>query len=125
MTRRYYYRPWKDASLVSALHFLRCRIIRDGEPGLGHVDVLLRQLGADPEALPLPAKRPDHFKRNELRRAILDALRDGPLRGGEIADRVRGNLDPKLAYKCTYQGLAHMKEAGLVRRDGPLWGLAP
>lgn len=118
---RYYYRPWKDDSLISALHFLRCRIVREGEPGLDHVDALLRQLSVDPEILPIPDKRPKHFKRGELRRAILDALRDGPQTGAQIAERVGGGLDAKAAYKRTYAALHKMKAAGMVRHEGGVW----
>ena len=107
--------------MVSALHFMRCRIIRDGDSGLVHVDALLRQLGVDPDTLPIPKKRDKHFKRNELRRAVLDVLRDGPLSGAEIADRVRGDLDPKAAYRRTYQALSGMKKAGLVGHRKRKW----
>ncbi len=115
---RYYYRPWKDESLVSALHFLRCRIVRNGEPGLDHVDALLRQLGVEPDALPMPTKVNRSYKRGEARRAILGALRDGPLTGRQIADRLDGYGSPERAYKYAYQALHRMKDRGLVVNDG-------
>lgn len=126
---RYYYRPWKDESLVSALHFLRCRIVREGEPGLDHVDALLRQLGVDPDTLPAPSKVSRSYKRGEARRAILEALRGGPLTGRQIADTLDGYGCPERAYKYTYQALNRMKRAGMVESgcgpDGCLWRLAP
>ncbi|MBV6637314.1 MAG: winged helix-turn-helix transcriptional regulator [Mameliella sp.] len=118
---RYYYRPWKDESLVSALHFMRCRIVREGKPGLEHVDALLGQLGVDPETLPIPQKIDKRFKRNELRRAILSTLREGPQTGAQIAEKVGYGLPPKAAYKRTYIALSAMKKAGLVRHEGRLW----
>ncbi|MDD9739764.1 hypothetical protein PVW47_08250 [Marinovum sp. SP66] len=123
MRQRYYYRPWKDESLVSALHFMRCRIIREGLEGQEHADALLCQLGVAPESLPLPRKIPHYFKRGELQRAIFDALRCGPLTGAEIAERVRAGLDPKAAYRRTYQALWAMQKNGMVQNDRGLWSL--
>jgi len=122
MTRRYYFRPFKPDTIVATLHHLRCIIVRDDQPGLDHVDALLRQLGADPDTLPMPRKVDKHFKRGELRRLVLSILRDGPLTGAELARRVQGNgLAYDLAYKRVYQCLAHMKKAGLVRCEGGVW----
>lgn len=118
---RYYYRPWKDESLASALHFLRCRMVREGDEGLEHVDALLSQLGVDPDSLPMPRKTPRHYARGELQRSVLDALRSGPQRSAEIAAKVQGDLDPKLAYKRTYQVLHRLKERGLVANEAGVW----
>jgi hypothetical protein len=121
--KRYYFRPWKDDTLISALHFMRCQIVRDGLEGLAHVDGLLRLRGIDPASLPMPDKRPKHFARGKLRIAILDALRNGPMTGADLARHVQGNaLDYAAAYKRVYQCLNHMQGAGLVRREGRLWG---
>ena len=120
---RYYYRPWKDESLVSALHFLRCRIVREGEPGLDHVDALLRQLGVDPDELSMPQKVPKAFKRGELQGAILGALRDGPKTGAEIAAVVRGDLPQKTAYKRVYIALSRMKARRMVRHEHGVWSV--
>ena len=122
MTRYYYYRPWKDSALIAALHFLRCRIIRDGEDGQEHVDALLRQLGADPDTLPLPRKVPKNaFAKNELKRAILDALRNGPKTGPDVT-RVVMQRAPHLTYKRVYKRIYirfHvLQRQGLVRREG-------
>ena len=121
---RYYYRPWKDESIVSALHVLRLRIVREDADGLDHVDALLRQLGVEPETLPMPRKTPKAFKRGELQRAVMAALRDGPLTGAEIAEKVRGDIPYQDAYKRVYGTLARMKGRGRVRREGRVW-LAP
>lgn len=120
---RYYYRPWKDESLVSALHFMRCRIMREGEDGLEHVDALLKQLGTDPDSLPMPQKRVKHFARGELQRHILEVVRDGPLTGRQISERVGFKLPPEAAYKRTYLALNAMKAKGMLRHEGRLWGL--
>ena len=125
MTRRYYYRPWKEETLVSALHFMRCQIVRDGAQGLDHVDALLRLRGVDPASLPMPDKRPKHFARGKLRIAILEALRQGPMTGAELARRMQGNgLEYAAAYKRVYQCLNRMLEAGIVRKDTGQWWLA-
>ena len=124
MTRRYYFRPFKPETIVATLHHLRCIIGRADDPGIEHVDALLRYLGTDPDTLPMPQKRPKHFARNELRRAILDALRSGPMTGAQIAEAVRGDLDPAAAYKRTYQALHKMKVNGMVRREGRVWLLS-
>lgn len=121
---RYYFRPFKHQTIVATLHHLRCIIVREDQPGLEHVDALLRQLGADPEALPMPRKVVPHFRRSELRIKILEALKDGPMTGREVAEMVRGDLPFKLAYKRTYQALAKMKLAGAVRHEERLWMLA-
>lgn len=126
MERRYYYRPWKDQTLVSALHFMRCKIARDGGDGLDHVDALLRLYGVDPESLPMPRLTPKHFARGKLRIAIMEALRGGPMAGVDLARRVQGNgLDFADAYKRVYQCLNAMQNAGIVQREGGKWRLAP
>lgn len=64
------------------------------------------------------------FERNELTRIVLDALADGPKRGGEIVanavskrpDMPRHVLQNRLSVK-----LWKMKQKGRVRRDGVLW----
>jgi hypothetical protein len=125
MTRRYYYRPWKEETLVSALHFMRCQIVRDGAEGLDHIDALLRLRGVDPDSLPMPEKRPKHFPRGKLQIAVMEALREGPMTGADLARRVQGNgLEYAAAYKRVYQCLNRMQAAGLVKREGRLWGLA-
>ena len=122
---RHFFRPMKDATVIGVLHNLRCEILRDGQDGLEHVDALLRLRGVNPASLRTYAKQPKHFRRGKLRQAVMDALRDGLMRGSDIARRVQGNgLDYPRAYRLTYQCLSSMKVRGLVRREGRLWGLA-
>lgn len=121
MERRYYYRPWKDETLVSALHFMRCRIVGEGDLGIEHVDALLRQYGVDPESLLMPQKRPKLFARRGLQPAILEVLREGPQTGAQIEEKVGDGLYSKAAYKRTYQALNRMKASGMVIHEGRFW----
>ncbi len=121
---RPHFRPITDKSVVSVLDFIRAVIVRDGLQGVEHADALLRLWGTDPASLPVPLKRPRHFKRSGLRRAILAALREsGPQTGAELAKRVGDGLEPKAAYKRTYAALVKMRGAGLVTHEGRLWRL--
>ena len=120
---RHFFRSMKDATVIGVLHNLRCAILRDGQDGLEHVDALLRLRGIDPASLRTYAKQPKHFRRGKLRLAVMEALRDGPMRGSDIARHVQGNgLDYPRAYRLTYQCLSHMKAKGLVTCEGRLWG---
>jgi hypothetical protein len=103
MTARHFFRPMKDATVTGVLHNLRCAILRDGLDGLEHVDALLRLRGVDPDSLRMYAKRPKHFGRGKLRCAVLEALRDGPMRGRDIARRVQGN-GLEYAHACRRRG---------------------
>lgn len=85
------------------------------------MDALLRQLGVEPEALPMPRKVVKRFKRGELRRAICVALRDGPLTGAQITDKVRGDMAYADVYRRVYGALDQMKAAGLVNHEGRMW----
>lgn len=125
MTRRYYYRPWKEETLVSALHFMRCQIIRGGAEGLPHVDALLALRGVDPASLPVPERRPKHFARGMLQIAITEALRGRPMTGGDLARKVQGNgLDYAGAYKRVYQCLNRMLAKEAVQKHEGMWRLA-
>lgn len=122
---RHFFRPMKDATVIGVLHNLRCAILRDGQDGLEHVDALLRLRGVDPASLRMYAKQPKRFARGTLRKAVLSALREGPARTSEIARRVLSNaMEYTRAYRCVYQCLDSMRKAGMVRRDGRLWGMA-
>ena len=118
------FRPLTDKHVVSVLHHVRSVIVREERAGLAHVDALLWQYGVDPETLPIVRKVPKHFKRGALRRAILDALRAGPLTGPEVAERVGDGLPPLLARRRAYSALRDMRSAGLVVHEQRLWGLA-
>ena len=124
MPRRQF-RPVTDAHVLSVLHHVRSVIVREERAGLAHVDALLWQYGVDPETLPIVRKVPKHFKRGALRRAIMDALRAGPLTGPEVAAKVADGLPPPLARRRAYSALRDMRAAGLVMHDGRLWRLRP
>ncbi len=126
MTRRYY-RPIKDETIISTLHYMRQHIGREGLPGMEHVEALLEQWGVDPDTLTSPRKRPKLFAKGELRRLVLDALREGPQTGRQIADKVeaaRPDLPEGHAYKRVYICLWGLKKRRLVRNAGGVW-LAP
>lgn len=120
---RTYHRPIKEETITSVLHYLRQEAVREGLDGLRHVDALLRARGVDPETLVVPRKTPKAFARGELQKAILEALRGGPLTGAEIAAVVRGNLAHADAYKRVYIALNRMKGRGMVAHGGRLWHL--
>lgn len=90
------------------------------------MDALLLQLGVEPDDLPMPRKTDryyKYYKRGELQRGILDALRQGPLTGSEIAGKIQGDLDPKKAYKRTYITLTRLKKNGILINDCGMWQL--
>lgn len=123
---RTYYRPIKDDTIISVLHFIRQEIVRDNLDGLDHVDALLRLRGADPEALVTPYKRPKVFRKGELRQMVLDPLREGPQTGSEIARKVQVRkqvLTYEQAYRRVYICLNTLKRRGLVRHEGRVWSI--
>ena len=83
---------------------------------------LLRMRGIEPPRLVSRCSNP--FRRNQMRRAILEALRDGPQTGPEIVRHVMRYRDGwtfKDAQRRVSTALTKMKLAGLVRRDGWVW----
>ena len=123
---RAYFRPVTDRHVVSILHYVRSVVVREEMGGVEHVDALLRLWGTDPATLLVPQKRPKHFGRSGLRRALLAAMREhGPQTGAELARRIADGLEPRAAYKRTYAALHKMRAAGLVAHEGRLWGLTP
>ena len=116
-----------DETIDHVLLYLRAEIIREGLDNLECVDALLDMRAVDVSAYIVPQKRPKHFKRNQLRREILSALRSGPLTGPEIARAIstkHAGLTYKQAYKRVYIALDAMQERGLVGHEGRVW-LAP
>lgn len=113
-----------EATIRNALLYIRAECIRDGAPGIDHVDALLRLRGHDPDNFAFAKKAPKAFRRGDLQFAILTALRDGPRTGAAIAAQVKGDLDQKAAYKRVYIALHRMKAKGMVKHEGRLW-LAP
>lgn len=126
MTRRYF-RPLKRQTVIDTLHFVRQEMVREERDGLEHVDHLLRMYGAEPMALNMPRKTPKFFAKGELRRLVLEALRECPRTGRHIADFVqaaRPGLPDGHAYRRVYVCLWAMKRRGLLRHEGQLWRLA-
>ncbi|TCP40140.1 hypothetical protein [Rhodovulum marinum] len=116
-----------ETSIRNALLYIRAECLRDGAEGLEHVDALLRLRGHDPEAFGFAEKRPKAFKKGELRRLIVKALREGPKTGKEIAEAVRshhGGLTEVQAYRKVYSALDGMKKRGVVIHLSPDWRLA-
>jgi hypothetical protein len=120
---RYYLRPIKEDTIISSLHYMRAVTIRENAEGLEHIDALLRLRGVDPESLPVPQKFPKTFKRGQLTQAILRELREGPLRGGELARRLQGNLAYEDAYKKVYAALHRLKARGAVACERMVWAV--
>lgn len=83
MTRRYF-RPLKPKTVIDTLHYVRQEMVREERNGLEHVDHLLRMYGAEPMVLNMPAKTPKDFRKGELRRMVLEVLRDGPQTGAQM-----------------------------------------
>jgi hypothetical protein len=116
------FKAHKPETTTRALRNLRAQIIRDGGPGLEHVEALLKLRGDN--LGPVPRKAPlQRFRRGKLRVAIFAALRDGPCTGPEVVTRVceahglaYGNM-----YRSVYAQLGEMKKAGYVRHEGRLW----
>lgn len=67
------------------------------------------------------------FKRGGTKRIVMDALRGGPQTSWQLGEAIRAlrpEIGPDAAYNRAYQALKRLKDKGLVRRDGRLWGLA-
>ena len=123
---REYFRPVREDTILNVLHYLRAEIAREGLDGAEHVDALLRLRGHDPAARSIPAKVPKAFRRGELTRVILGALRDGPRTGRELAQAVEAASDGlhyRAAYKRTYVALNRLSTAGLVTHHKRWWRL--
>lgn len=115
-----------DKSIDGALLALRKQTIRGGGVGLEHVEALLALRGVPMPQVRAP-RRPDVARCRLMRLLVLAALRDGPKRVREIAATVavrRPELPAQAAYTRTGQALARLKRAGLVTREGRLWGLS-
>lgn len=121
-TQLYLYKP---ETITRTLRNLRAQIIRDGGPGLEHVEALLQLRGDN--LGPVPRKATCSFRRGKLRVAIFTALRAGPCTGPEVVGRVceAHGLNCDAMYRSVYAQLGQMKKAGQLRHEGRLWGLAP
>ena len=123
MARRYH-RPIKPETIRSVLLYLRDEIEREGLGGGEHVAALLAIRGWSEDAPPVPKRAPKHFGKGELRREVLTVLRDGPLRGREIAERVHARhraLTFAQVHKRVYLCLNVLKARGVVRNANGAW----
>jgi hypothetical protein len=117
----------QDRTITNALVALRKNIIRENLDGLDHVDALLLARGIDPAKVRVgPKRKPDFSRKGIMRLLVREALQDGPKRHPEVAALIlprRPELTPQDCYKRTGQALDRMQQAGMVRREGRLWGL--
>jgi len=116
-----------DKTTNISLYYLRAQIIRDGSPGLEHVDALLRLRGLDPAAMHVPTKSVVRFRSGEFQRAVLVQLWGGPKTVQEIADTFADRLahvdnwNRKMRVrKC----LRMFEGRGVVLREGLSWSAA-
>ena len=118
------FRPYKPETITRALVALRAELVREGGPGLEHVEALLQLRGHNLGPVPRKAVTPARFKRNRLRVAIYAALRGGPLTGPEIVRRVSEahGIAYEAVYRSVYTQLGMMKKAGRLAHEGQLWG---
>ncbi|WP_143152607.1 hypothetical protein [Marivita hallyeonensis] len=106
-----------DETINISLYYLRAQIIRNDADGLEHVEAIMRLRGLALDALSVPEKRNRRFRKGQLRQAILDELRKGPLTSRQIAEAI-GHERNNFAH--TLQAL---KARGVVQRDGRVWRL--
>jgi hypothetical protein len=113
-----------DDSIAISLYYLRGKIIREGGDGLDYVEALLRLLGREPDAMPVPVKTPRRFRNGQLRRTIMTMLRDAPMTSSQIADAIHP-LTPWRTRKQVIDTVRHtlnsMRATGFVRREGRMW----
>lgn len=119
MTRTYF-RPIKEDTIVSVLHFLRQEAEREGFDTLPHIDAILASRGIDPETPQTPRKTPHAFKKGELQRKVIEALRE-PRTGPEIVRAIDSPLPYSETYKRVYIVLQRLKGRGSVGREGRVW----
>jgi len=119
----------KAKSILSALLHIRAEIIRDDLDGLTYVDALLLARGFDPAKQTVQKKIPRYFPgRGKRRQSILSALRQGPGTSLEIAERVakmHPGLGDVVILGSISVGLTMLKQVGLVKHEGQVWGLRP
>lgn len=115
-----------ERTITSALTALRIRTVREGRPGLEHIEALLAIRGDN--LAPVPQAQPaNKFRKGELRRLILAALRGGPMTLREIAAHV-ADQRPAVAYADAYLrtsfAMSKLRRVGMVAHERPLWRLA-
>ena len=112
----------QDLTITNALVQLRAQIIRDGLAGLEHVEALLQMRGHNLGPVRRKAP-PQNFARGRLRAAIYAALREGPLTGPQIVERICAahGLACKAIYRSVYAQLGNLKRTGRIVHEGRLW----
>jgi hypothetical protein len=115
-----------DKTADSALCQLRASIIRDGLDGLAHAEALLAMRAVALERVPrkIPA---DSCGRREVKLIVLAPLRDGPKTATQIGGRfmvANPEIAPDRSMKRVWRSICGMRDRGVVRREGRLWGLA-
>jgi len=103
-----------------ALLQLRAEIVRGDLDGLSEVETLLRLRGIDPDAHHVPKPTPKNFKRGELTRSILRAIKDQPMRPWDITLKPRQDGRTVL-YQSVCMALVKLNERGLVVKEGRVW----
>lgn len=112
----------QDRTINNALLALRKQMIREGQDGLVHVEALLADRGVQMPAV-LPAKGLDVARRGQMRRQVLEAIRDGATLRQVTAHvaSLRPELSERQAYIRSGQCLARLKRDGRVKREGRVW----
>ena len=104
----------QERSIIGVLCHMRSEIIREKLEGLDHVEALMRLRGFDPASQHVRHKqRQNRFRQSQIKRAVIAALKDGPLTGRDMAARIhtqRPDLTYKEVYDRQYQALARMKQ---------------
>lgn len=117
------FRALRPETINSALLNLRAQIVREDDPGLKHVEALLRLRGV---ALPpVPGRQIRNFKRREMRRAVLAALATGPATSPELIERVAAahGLTAYEVETSVRSRLTGLRKAGVVGLEGRVWRL--
>jgi hypothetical protein len=119
-------RKLKPETITRALVALRAELIREGGPGLDHVEALLQLRGHNLGPVPRKPVTPARFRRNRLRVAIYAALRGGPLTGPQIVEWVSAahGLAYAAMYRSIYAQLHAIRKSGRVVREDRRWRLA-
>ena len=115
-----------DKSIDSALQALRRQMIREGQNGLCHVEALLRLRGIRLAKVP-PPMPDDCLHYGAVRPIVLAALQGGADTTCQIADAVLAampGMDRQRALIRVYRAVYKLRDKGLVRQEGRLWGLA-
>lgn len=117
-----------DKTIDSALLELRRQIIRGNLDGLDHVEALLAQRGIDPSAHHVPRPIPrDSCQTREIKKMILEALRDGPKRPAEIGAVFMARkpfIAPERAMIRVYRAIYKLRDRGGIVSDDGVWRLA-